>query len=235
MSKHQKRILITNVCVSSGIILAVLGVALMNIFGFCISDGNLSGKLILLAFILMIIGFILLIIATRTNSKYAIYAGYIRSKFGPPLREYYASAGVPNNAFLEFDIFISKNLPEVLYAQEIAKGVYEINIDQKKYTFDMRGWILKEYYIYEIILTKIQIKFMMKNKIKSLCMSLETKNISNLKLDFLKQSGEKKSYTLIQDGKTKLNFRFKHNIKQKVIFFTNKKKIHLNALYDFNV
>ena len=114
-------------------------------------------------------------------------------------------------------------MPDVLQVQEITTGVYEIIIDQKKYTFDMKGWILKEYYIYEIILTKIQIKFMMKNKIKSLCMSLETKNISNLKLDFLKQSGEKKSYTLIQDGKTKLNFRFKHNIKQKVIFFRNKK------------
>ena len=224
MSKHQKRILITNVCVSSGIILAVLGVALMNIFGFCISDGNLSGKLILLAFILMIIGFILLVIATRTNANFFPHFGYLRTHILPPPTESFGSAGVPNNPISEFDIPITKFMPDVLQVQEITTGVYEIIIDQKKYTFDMKGWILKEYYIYEIILTKIQIKFMMKNKIKSLCMSLETKNISNLKLDFLKQSGKKKSYTLIQDGKTKLNFRFKHNIKQKVIFFTNKKK-----------
>lgn len=139
MSKHQKRILITNICFSSGIILAFLGIALMNIFGFCISDKNLSGKLILFAFLLVITGFILLIIATRTNAKYAIYAGYIRSKFGPPLREYFASAGVPNNAYLEFDIPITKFMPEVLQAQEITTGVYEINIDEKKYTFDMKG------------------------------------------------------------------------------------------------
>lgn len=235
MSKHQKRILITNVCVSSGIILAVLGVALMNIFGFCISDGNLSGKLILLAFILMIIGFILLIIATRTNSKYAIYAGYIRSKFGPPLREYYASAGVPNNAFLEFDIFISKNLPEVLYAQEIAKGVYEINIDQKKYTFDMRGWILKEYYIYEIILTKIQIKFMLKKNIKSLCKSLHISEINNLKIEFIRLNGIKKLYTLVEDGQTKVLHKFQKNMRQKIIHFKNVKKIGIKSLYNFNV
>ena len=128
MSKHQKRVIITNACVTSGIILTLLGIALMNIFGFCILDKNLSGKLILLAFLLVIIGFILLIIATRKNAKYAIYAGYIRSKFGPPLREYFASAGVPNNAFLEFDISISKYLPEVLHAQEITKGVYAVSI-----------------------------------------------------------------------------------------------------------
>lgn len=104
MSKHPKRVLFTNICVSSGIILALLGIALMNIFGFCILDKNLSGKLILLSLILAIIGFILLFVATRMNAKYSIYAGYIRSKFGPPLREYFASAGVPNNAFSEFDI-----------------------------------------------------------------------------------------------------------------------------------
>lgn len=134
----------------------------MNIFGFCILDKNLSRKLILFAFLLVIIDFILLIIATRKNAKYAIYAGYIRSKFRPPLREYFASAGVPNNFFLEFDIPITKFMPEVLQAQEIKKGVYAFKVDEKKYTFDMKGWSHKEYYIYEIILTNIQIKFMLK-------------------------------------------------------------------------
>lgn len=125
MSKHQKRILITNVCVSSGIFFTFLGIALMNIFGFCISDKNLAGKLILVSIILTIIGFILLIIATRTSAKYAIHGRHLRTIF-PPSLEYFASAGVPNNSFSEFDIPISKFLPEVLRAQEITKSVYEI-------------------------------------------------------------------------------------------------------------
>lgn len=235
MSKHQKRILITNICVLSGIILAFLGIALMIIFGFCISDKTLSGKLILTAFLFVMIGLILLIIATRTNATLFPHFGYLRTHFLRPSTESFGAAGVPNNSFSEFDIPISKFLPEVLQVQEITKGVYEIKIDEQKYTFNMKGWIFKEYYIYEIILTKIQIKYMVKNKIKSLCQSLEIKSISNLRLDFLKQNGKKKSYMLIQDGKTKLYFRYKHNMKQKIIYFRNKKKISLNALYDFNV
>ncbi|MDE7263343.1 MAG: hypothetical protein K2N64_01600 [Anaeroplasmataceae bacterium] len=234
MSKHQKRVIITNACVTSGIILTLLGIALMNIFGFCILDKNLSGKLILSAFLLVIIGFILLIIATRKNAKYAIYAGYIRSKFGPPLREYFASAGVPNNAFLEFDISISKHLPEVLHAQEITKGVYEIKVDEKKYTFDMKGWIHKEYYIYEIILAKIQIKFMLKKNIKSLCKSLHISEINNLKIEFLRLNGKKRIYTLVEDSQTKVSQKFKKNMRQKIIYFKNVKKISIKSLYDFN-
>ncbi|MDE5546902.1 MAG: hypothetical protein K2I88_05505, partial [Anaeroplasmataceae bacterium] len=161
MSKHQKRVLITNACGLSGIILTFSGIALMNIFGFCIQDKNLAGKLILGALILVIMGFIFLIIATRTSAKFAIHGGYLRTMF-PPSLEYFASAGVPNNSLTEFDLPITKFLPEVLQAQEIIKGVYEIHVDEQKYVFNMKGWIHKEYYIYEIILTKIQTKFMPK-------------------------------------------------------------------------
>lgn len=156
----------------------------MFIFGLCISDKNLSGKLILVAISILILGIIFIFILTRVNAKYATYAGYIRSKYGPPPREKFASAGVPNNSLLEFDIPITKFLPKVLQAKEVTKGVYEINIDEKRYTFDMKGWIFKEYYIYEIILSKIQTKYMPKRSIKSLCESLHINEINNLELEF---------------------------------------------------
>ena len=234
MSKHQKKTLITNVCVSSGIILVFFGIALMSIFGFCISDKNLAGMMIFVAFLLVIIGFALLIIASRMSAKYAYYAGRLRSMLGPPVKEFFAYAGVPNNSFSEFDIPISKFLPEVLQAQEITKGVYEIDIEEQKYTFDMRGWIHKEYYIYEIILTKIQTKFMIKKKVNSLCNSLETSPLFRLKLEFIKLNGKKKTYILIQDGRSKVTARYKHNMKQKIVYFHHCEKLNVNPLYDFN-
>ncbi len=72
-----------------------------------------------------------------------------------PPTESFGSAGVPNNPISEFDIPITKFMPDVLQVQEITTGVYEIIIDQKKYTFDMKGWILKEYYIKHNIKQKV--------------------------------------------------------------------------------
>ncbi len=234
MSSHQKRILISNVCIYVGLPVSLLGISLMFVFGFCISDKTLSGKLIFSAIIIMVLGLICVLIATRINAKYAIYSGYIRSKFGPPLREYFASAGVPNNHFSEFDIPISKSLPEVLQALEISKGVYEINFDKKNYTFDMQGWIFKEYYIYEIILTKIQTKFISKRNMKSLCKSLHINEIRNLELKFIRLNGKKKMYSLVENGETSLSHRFKKNMRQKIIYYKNLKSVSIKSLYDFN-
>lgn len=206
----------------------------MFTFGFCISDRSLSGKLILVAISIAILGFIIIIALTRVNAKYAIYAGYIRSKFGPPLKEKFAFAGVPNNSLSEFDLPINKFLPEVLQAHETIKGLYEIIIDEKKYTFDMRGWIYKEYYIYEIILTKIQTKFMPKKSIKSLCKSLHINEILNLRLEFTRLNGKKTMYILVENGQTRIIHKFKKNMCRKIIYFRNVKKISFKAFYDFN-
>ncbi len=98
----------------------------------------------------------------------------------------------------------------------------------------MRGWILKEYYIYEIILTKIQIKFMLKKNIKSLCKSLHISEINNLKIEFIRLNGIKKLYTLVEDGQTKVLHKFQKNMRQKIIHFKNVKKIGIKSLYNFN-
>ncbi|MDE6655529.1 MAG: hypothetical protein K2J85_00890, partial [Anaeroplasmataceae bacterium] len=144
----------------------------MNSFGFTISDKDLSGKLILVSLIVVIIGFVLLITLTRINANYFIHGRYVFSHLFPPLPKYFAFAGVPNNSFPEFDIPISNISQEILQAYEVKKGIYEIRLNGQNYIFDMRGWIHKRYYIFEIILTKFQIKYMLKGNIKSLCSSL---------------------------------------------------------------
>lgn len=227
MGKHQKRALISNICITGGIILPILGIILINIFGFCITNKNLAGKLIIIVVVFILIGMILLFIATRINANYFPYFLFMRTHLLPPSIEHFAFAGVPNNSFLEFDIPITKNLPDVLQSQEIEKGIYEINIEEKKYTFDMKGWIHKEYYIYEIILAKIQTKYMSKKKIKCLCKSLQINEINNLRLEFTRLNGKKKKYKLIENGKTKLLLKFKKNMQRKIIFYQNEKKLIL--------
>lgn len=98
----------------------------------------------------------------------------------------------------------------------------------------MKGWILKEYYIYEIILTKIQTKFMPNREIKSLSKSLHIKEINNLELEFTRLNGKKRLYTLIENGQTRVLHKFKRNMRQKIIYYKNVKKISIKALYDFN-
>ena len=98
----------------------------------------------------------------------------------------------------------------------------------------MRGWILKKYYIYEILLTMIQLRFC-ENKVDNLLVSLKT-NFENISIEFiLKSKKQQVSYSLTSNGYTILHSRYIKNTKNKIKFLNSIDNKSIKQLYDLKV
>lgn len=156
MPKNQKNTLISYILFYSGFMLIIL--SLLTIVIYTIPFKNYQGNIIhLLCFIIMIVGIILPHIGMNYNLY--LWAGY--GKYDHFLRLARTQnhtgliQGIPNNSFSEFNIknIETKNNIKLV---EVEKGIFCGNVENKTIKFDMKWWIRKEYYIYEIILTMLQ-------------------------------------------------------------------------------
>lgn len=224
MYKHQKQNLITLICIYVGFPIIFLGALTLSVWFFVLENDKLAGILTLISFICMIIGLIML--RWLQGHFYKFYKANI--KFLTSVKDY-GIKGVPNNKFSDFKIPID-DLPDRLLFLEEVKGIYCTMINEKKYIFDMRGWLLKKYYIYELLLTMIQLRYC-QNKSENLLLSLETK-YDSVSIEFKINSKKRVIYKLISNNYTVVHKRYLKNTKNKIKFLSQVNKNSINQLYN---
>ena len=228
MHKHQKQNFLTLICLFLGIPVGLFGFCTIGIWFYIFNNQDLAGVLTLISLSCITLGIISLILLRTNHYKFfkLKYHAFITVKN-------YGIKGVPNNSFLEFKIPI-ENLPDELVFIEEKKGIFYTVVNEKKYVFDMRGWILKKYYIYEILLTMIQLRFC-ENKLDNLLVPLKT-NFENKSIEFiLKSKKQQVSYNLISNGYTILHSRYIKNTKNKIKFLNSIDNKSIKQLYDLKV
>lgn len=140
--------------------------------------------------------------------------------------------GVPNNHINDFILSFHDivGLNQIII-KEINKGVYIFDINDRIIKFDMRGWMRKEYYIYEYLLTIIQI-----NGYEKIYKRHFIKYSKDLVIVFIRKNGKKRQYKLIWNNKTCLTFIFKQRMKMKnkILSYCDYKNKNIRQYYDFN-
>lgn len=227
MYKHQTQNLIILISLFFGIPTGFFGCFTLGIWFTIIKSEEFAGILTMISFFSMIIGIIA--ISWLRRNYYKFFRLNVKSLI--TVRNY-GIKGVPNNRFIEFKIPI-KNLPNKLVFIEEKKGIFYTVFNEKKYVFDMRGWIYKKYYIYEILLTMIQLRFC-ENKVDNLLVSLKT-NYENISIEFILKSKKQVLYSLISNGYTILHSRYIKNTKNKIKFLNSIDNKSINQLYDLKV
>lgn len=227
MYKHQKQNFIILICLFLGIPAGLFGFCTIGIWFYIFNNEDLAGVLTLISLSCILLGIIALILLRTNQYKFfnLKYHAFITVKN-------YGIKGVPNNRFLEFKIPI-ENLPNKLIFIEEKKGIFYTVVNEKKYVFDMRGWILKKYYIYEILLTMIQLRYC-ENKVNNLLVSLKT-NYENMSIEFILKSKKQVLYSLTSNGYTILHSRYIKNTKNKIKFLNSIDNKGINQLYDLKV
>ncbi len=219
--KNQQTILKGYLCYYGGMIISFSSLLIMIIFGNKITS-SIKAFLFIIGIILVIGGIGLMLLSPNYN---ILYNCGNRSFFHPSLSRKANGLfiqGVPNNSRREFLIPYSQLIKEnELVFQKIAKGIYQLSIQDKKYVFDMRKWVRQKYYIYEIILTIIVLHYQTSfvEKKDDLCIIFANKK-----------------YQVIKYGRIKKKILFVVRFSEKKALlkrFYNIKKLDINHFYSF--
>ena len=137
--------------------------------------------------------------------------------------------GVPNNHKNQFTIKKQQllNVNEI-FLYENEKGVFCTSDGLLNLKFDMRYWLKKKYYIYEYILTCLQLEYS-----KKLYKKAYIKNISNLDIIFICKNKQKR-INLIHNNWTSIKLTYKYRILKKLQLLHKDSKLKISDFYDFN-
>ena len=209
-----------------GITLLLLGILGIVICSFVIQDKNVAGMFIFALIILNIISLVLFCIGGIYKLD---FTGHKPVPFRTLLEYDYRNVGIPNNEYHEFKITYPNIVKESIKLKEISEGIYFGYINQKEIVFDMNGWLDPGYYIYEYLLTIIQLKVCDNDKRKLYkSQKTDSKDIS-ISVEFI--NGKTKDFSLIKDGKTILSFKYKERMRFKVSKL-HSDKIKISDLYN---
>lgn len=230
--KNQKKVLKGYLTFLSGILLSLIAISFIliyaNLFKSCIGVFP-----IVISFLIIICGLFLIMMSSNYNIMLiSNFKMFLNPSIIVKSNKWFIQ-GVPNNSFIEFVVKYNQLVKyNEIIIEEMENGIYKLKLDDKILIFDMRGWIRKEYYMYEYLLTIIQLNG--KNKIFR---KQKLSEIKNLKIIFLSKNGKKRIKYLIKNYETCPTLLFKNRIKTKykILIINNKNKVsNVEKFYSFN-
>lgn len=232
MYKNQKKVFKGYLILSLGIMISLCSLIFIPVYSNILKK-PLGDIPVIILLILIFIGVFLIIFSSKYNIM--LFGGH-RIVISPAIitgTNKWFIQGVPNNNCTEFDFRYNDilNSKEIIISEE-DKGIFILNLNDKIAKFNMRGWLRKEYYIYEYILTILQLNF--KTKVYKTNI---INDINYLRIIFVRKNGKNNTWFLVKNNKTFLTCLFKRRLKTKykIIFQNNKKGINnINNYYHFN-
>ncbi len=232
MYKNQKRVFKGYLLMILGIMISLFSIVFIPFYSNILKN-PLGAIPVIILLMSIFIGIFLIIISSNYNIMlFGDFKIFISPAFITGTNKWFIQ-GIPNNNCKEFNLKYS----EILNSKEIIitekdKGIFILNLNDKIAKFDMRGWLRKEYYIYEYILTILQLNC--KTKVYKTNI---INDLNNLKIIFIRKNGKNNTWFLVKNYKTFLTYLFKIRLKTKyeIIFQNNEKGIkNINNYYHFN-
>ena len=218
MFKNQKKVFMSFLLAYGGIFTMVSTFILLYLYINIFKEpfGN----------VFSIIGICFLILSTFSM----ICAQYFNPMFNTRVHPIHSGLieGVPNNHKNQFSFKINQliNINEItLYEKE--KGVFYNPEEELNIKFDMRYWLKKKYYIYEYILTCLQLEYSTK-----IYKKVFVYNISKLDIIFINRKNKQKKYSLVSNNFTCLTLKYKYRIIKKLQLISNTKKFIISDFYN---
>lgn len=228
--KNQKTILKAYIMIYGGFLISVISFIYIYIYAN-IFHSRFGSFPVIVLFIFVFLGISLMIFSSKYN---IMFLNSFRHFFIPTFHgneNGWFIQGVPNNPRINFLLSYSELINQTdIHIYELDKGIFYTNINDKKLVFDMRGWLRKKYYIYEILMTIISLSFKKSEK------NIHEK-IPNIDLNFYNNKHIIKKYKLIYKGLPHKNILFKYRYFRKYSIlssYNRKGKIDINKLYHFN-
>lgn len=232
MYKNQKKVFKGYLILSLGIMISLCSIIFIPVYSNILKK-PLGDIPVIILLILIFIGVFLIIFSSKYNIMlFGDYKIFINPAIITSTNKWFIQ-GIPNNNCTEFDFRYNDilNSKEIIISEE-DNGIFILNLNNKIAKFDMRGWLRKEYYIYEYILSILQLNF--KTKVYKTNI---INDINNLRIIFVRKNGKNNTWFLVKNNKTFLTCLFKRRLKTKykIIFQNNKKGINnINNYYHFN-
>ena len=232
MYKNQKSIFKGYLILILGIILSLCSIVFILIYSNILKN-PLGDIPVIISFISIFMGIFLIISSSEYNIMlFGDFKLFINPAIIVKTNKWFIQ-GVPNNNYNEFDLkynelFTSREI----IIKEKYNGIFILNIRNRIIKFNMKGWLRKEYYIYEYILSILQLNC--KNKVYKTNIINEFKE---LKIIFIRKNGKNNTWFLVKHYKTCLTTLFKIRLKTKckILSLCNKKEINnINNYYHFN-
>lgn len=232
MKENQKKILKGYIILFVGFILSLSSILFIIIYTNVLQN-HLGSVPIILFLIFIFLGILLITISPCYNIMLMHnFNFFIHPAISTGSTKWFIQ-GVPNNSFNEFNLNFNqiKNLEELII-KEVDKGIYISKINNREIKFDMVGWLRKRYYIYEYLMTIIQINSNRNIVKKNIFLDKE-----NLKIIFIQKNGQKKQKKLINKYRSCLSLLFKCRVRKKhkiISFYKQNKRYDINDYYNFN-
>ena len=232
MKENQKIILKAYIICFSGLLLSLSSLVFIPIYANILKNPFGDFPVIILI-ILIFVGVFLIQLSSKYNILFiSDFRMFIHPAITTGNNKWFIQ-GVPNNNYSEFALKFSQlsKLNEI-NIKEIKNGIYELTLNDKIVKFDMQGWIRKEYYIYEYILTIFQLSTINKIYKKSYF-----KAIDEARITFINIKGKTKYRYLIKKHVSCLNVLYKIRSKVKCNIISMYKKNGVKEIknyYHFN-
>ena len=228
--KKQKNVLISYFLFYGGFLLSILSICVVLIYSLLF--GNTKGDIIhIISFIVLIIGIILPYFASDFNLYFYFSSHkpeYFLHKCLRVNDDRGFIQGVPNNNYKEFLCPGITNCTSLeLYN---CDGIFTGKHNNQSIRIDMRGWILKNKYVYELFQTYYIINYLKEHKIplKNISKKINNKNINEFNLVIYKGK-KKKTFRLSSNGTIDSRLFLKIKNKKKYKFIENNEY----SIFDF--
>lgn len=232
--KKQRNTLISYILFYGGFFLIFTSITIILIYTLVFK--NYEGDYVhLLCFIFCLIGIVMPFFASNFNLYYYFAMYKPEYKMMKAFRNNSNKGfiqGVPNNNCFEFLALDIINCTQLELINE--KGIYKGNYNGQSIKLDMKGWIFKNKYVYELIQSYFVIQYLKKHKLplKYIYKKIINNDINEVNL-ILKKCNKTKIYKLASKGiiNIKLSLKIKNLNKYR---FIEVKNYSINDFYSFN-
>lgn len=232
--KKQRNTLISYILFYGGFFLIFTSITIILIYTLVFK--NYEGDYVhLLCFIFCLIGIVMPFFASDFNLYYYFAMYKPEYKMMKAFRNNSNKGfiqGVPNNNCFEFLALDIINCTQLELINE--KGIYKGNYNGQSIKLDMKGWIFKNKYVYELIQSYFVIQYLKKHKLplKYIYKKIINNDINAVNL-ILKNGNKTKIYKLASKGV--INIKLSLKIKNKNTYrFIVAKNYSINDFYSFN-
>lgn len=230
----QRNTLISYILFYGGFFLSFASIAIIIIYTLVF--GNYEGDYVhLLCFIFCLIGIVMPFFASDFNLYYYFAMYKPEYKLMKAFRNNSNKGfiqGVPNNNCFEFLALDIINCTQLELINE--KGIYKGNYNGQSIKLDMKGWIFKNKYVYELIQSYFVIQYLKKHKLplKYIYKKIINNDINAVNL-ILKNGNKTKIYKLASKGVINIKLSLKIKNKNKYRFIVAK-NYSINDFYSLN-
>lgn len=232
--KKQRNTLISYILFYGGFFLIFTSITIILIYTLVFK--NYEGDYVhLLCFIFCLIGIVMPFFASDFNLYYYFAMYKPEYKMMKAFRNNSNKGfiqGVPNNNCFEFLALDIINCTQLELINE--KGIYKGNYNGQSIKLDMKGWIFKNKYVYELIQSYFVIQYLKKHKLplKYIYKKIINNDINAVNL-ILKNGNKTKIYKLASKGVINIKLSLKIKNKNKYRFIVAK-NYSINDFYSFN-